>query len=61
MQHTHTHTHTHTEDVRIASKILVKICEGKRPVVTGTSYRKLPVTNTEQQKIDPFKTHASLN
>ena len=58
---THTHTHTHTEDVRITSKILVKICEGNRPVVTGTSCRKLPATNTEQQKISPFKTHASLN
>ena len=56
-----THTHTHTEDVTVASRILVKIREGNRPVVTGTSYTKLPVSNTEQQKINPLKTHASLN
>jgi len=54
-------THTHTEDMGIASKILVKICEGNRPVVTGTSYTKLPVTNMEQQKTDPLRTHAFLN
>jgi hypothetical protein len=36
-----THTHTHTEDMVIASKILVKICEGNRPVLTGTDYTKL--------------------
>ena len=58
---THTHTHTHTEDMGIASKILVKICEWNRPVVTGTSYTQLHVTNTEQQKTDLLKTHASLN
>ena len=43
--HARTHTHTHREDMGIASKILVKICEGNRPVVTGTSYTQLAVSN----------------
>jgi hypothetical protein len=51
---------THIGDMRIVSKILVKISKGKRPVVTATFYTKLPVTNAEQQKISPLKTHASL-
>jgi len=55
------HTHTHRIHGNCIQNFSQNMCEGNRPVVTGTSYTKLPVTNTEQQKIDPLKTYAFLN